>query len=203
MINFKLFNINFCVSVSFFCIFTLMLMLDKSGILFITSISILIHEAGHLIAMLIIHSPPEKICLKAGSVGIVAKGFCSFFENAFVCIAGPFCNLIFFAVFYFAFLTSSNTVMFNFAAVNIVLFVFHMLPVSGLDGGTVLICAIIRKAGEVTALKILKIVSINFAILFVLGGAYLIFIKKSNPSLLLLGIYLIFQILLKQMIEKQ
>lgn len=89
------------------------------------------HEVGHLAAMLAAGIPPRSLCLTALGGRLQAGSFYALGAELAALGAGAAVNLILAACFARATAYSLRL----FSAVNLLLGVFNILPVQGLDGG--------------------------------------------------------------------
>lgn len=109
----------------------------------------LLHECGHLAAMLWFDCKPQEIRFAAFGMEIRrAAGIrMSYRQEMLVLLAGPAINLILAVIF------TLGGVFFqaglpDTAVVNLILGAFNLLPVSGTDGGQALYCALARHLSE-------------------------------------------------------
>lgn len=180
MLSFKLFNLKIKIAYSFVAFMTLLIAMDRTGLLFFTYIAVFVHEFGHLLALKLLKIKDFELILVLSSIKIEIKRILSKKEIAIIAFLGPFVNLIFSALvfldnYYFKYLGASN----------IILFVFNILPLKGLDGGDILLYVFNLK--EKTFLCISIVLTSFFTITV---GGFLIF-EYYNPTILIVGIYLI------------
>ena len=64
MIKFTIFGINLSVSVAFFGIYTLMIYIDKTGLMTASLAAVAVHEFGHIIAMKTLKCLPKEIGIR-------------------------------------------------------------------------------------------------------------------------------------------
>lgn len=195
--KFKLLGTQIYISFLFVAIIALMLATDRTGLLLPSLFAVTIHEVAHLFAMWLVDLAPKRIRLIPASVQIVRKFGVSFKNEIFIALMGPVANLLLFAVLYFNFLSFGNVMVQYYALINLVVGVFNLIPVVGLDGGTVLLELLSRKMDYSRATAILKIITLIVCVTcFVL--AIFMFIKgKFNPSVLILAVYFFIMFLLK------
>ncbi len=195
--KFKLLGTQVYISFLFVAIIALMLATDRTGLLLPSLFAVTIHEVAHLFAMWLVDLAPKRIRLIPASVQIVRKFGVSFKNEIFIALMGPVANLLLFAVLYFNFLSFGNVMVQYYALINLVVGVFNLIPVVGLDGGTVLLELLSRKMDYSRATAILKIITLIVCVTcFVL--AIFMFIKgKFNPSVLILAVYFFIMFLLK------
>lgn len=187
--RFGAFGIAFEISVPFAVMIAFLLLMDKTGLMSASLFAALLHEGGHIIAMKIRKCAPKFIkCCPAG-VMIIGNSTETALSSAVIAFSGPLANFIAGAVLYFEGRLSGSTGAYAFSAVQLIVGAVNMLPVKGLDGGTL----------TLELLKGLKVRSPEFAFSFIsvftavattVAGAAVAVRNTSNPSLLLLGIYL-------------
>lgn len=191
MIKFKIFGVYIGVSVGFLGILSFMLYIDKTGLMLITLQATLFHEMGHALMMYWLGYGFEKIELKIGAVAICGKFNHSLKSETLIALAGPLFNFLFFSV-YLAVNCFFNAQLLYHALVMLVIGVFHMLPINGLDGGTVLKNLLLKRLSYKTACSIVNIVSLVFIFGLIAFGIVVLLDTRQNPSLVFLGLYLLF-----------
>lgn len=196
MIDFKFLGVNFSLSVGFLGLITLMLYIDKSGLMLPTLLATLAHEFGHLISLLIMRSKPKKIVLKVGTIGILGNFLLSKKGEIFLNLAGPILNLICFFIFFGLYQILGLLFFANFALINLILGIFNLLPVTGLDGGSAFFIFLCQKLNLKTANITCLITSIISIFLILVLGINVFYSTKTNPSLILLALYLILGLLM-------
>lgn len=198
MINFKFLKTKFSISVGFVGLICLMLYIDRSGLILPSFLASLIHETGHIFCLLIFKTHIEKISLKIGTAEIKGNFLIPRKSEIIMTFFGPFFNLLFFILTLFLYLHFKNIGLLNFSLINLILGVFNLLPIFSLDGGTVLFLLLSSKMSASLSKKIYIIISfITLTSLFVLG-LFVFFKTKTNPTLILLCVYLLFSILLSK-----
>lgn len=196
MLDFKFLGVNFSLSVGFLGTITLMLYIDKSGLMLPTLLSTLTHEFGHLLSLLVFNSKPKKVVLKVGSIGILGNFLLNKKGELFLYLAGPVLNFICFLLFLAVGQIFKTAFLMNFALINIVLCIFNLLPVMGLDGGSIiylLICEKFKPSAVNIACLIISL--ITAALIFILG-VNIFLTTKTNPTLILLALYLVLGLLM-------
>lgn len=187
--SFKLLGINFYVSAFFALIVTALLFTDKTGLMSASLFAVVMHEAGHITAMKITRSAPESIRLCPSGILIVGRSFLTFRESIFVSLSGPAVNIILFSLLYpLGILTKSPVILSN-SGVELIFGLLNLMPVKGLDGGTVL--RMILEKNLKHGSLIFKTVSVMFSLLLFIIGTAVAVNSTSNLSLLLLALYLI------------
>ena len=194
--NFKLSNCIIKINFSFLLLLTLALYLNKKNFLLLI-ISAVIHELSHVVAMLLVKIPIREINVSAFDFEI-KKNIEDTNKTFFVLIAGPICNLLIFLLFFMF----RSTIFFNdtfkiFFINNLFLFLLNILPIYSLDGGQILYYFLTKKLDIVKSNKILDVLSFTFSLVLIALGVYILIKSRYNYSLLFLGLYLMFTIILK------
>lgn len=144
MFSIRLCKIRISFHFSFFAVISLMLLLDGEGCLMLGFYACLLHEMGHLAAMLWLNVPVSEICFYGAGVKIVPKkrSLTGYGKEFAVLAAGPLANLLVFALSYF-FIGGQAAV---FGAISLVTGLFNLLPLKGFDGGRIIALAAERFA---------------------------------------------------------
>lgn len=138
----------------------------------------IMHEAGHLAAMLLFGKRPVKICFGYFGMKIVTGGrMVSTFGEIMIALAGPLVNIILFAFFI---CMKANEA----AYLNIGLAVFNLMPVAMLDGGRI-IMAVAKPTFPI------KKIGLTVSIIILVLGICVAVYAKNNFTLLFVGIYLV------------
>lgn len=165
------------------------LSLDDSGVAALCLLAALIHEGGHVAAMLLLHDTPS--CITLGVFGMRVErrpnSVCGYSARCIVSLAGPLANAA------CAVLLTGEA-----ALVHAVLAVFHILPVISLDGGEALYALLCRYLTEERADRVLLICSSALLFPIAVLGFLLMLGGNGNFSLLLLSIYLILRMFLRE-----
>ncbi len=185
----RLFGTEIYISFLFAAIIAFVLYTDKTGLALPTGLAVILHEMGHLLAMKALCCAPREIRLIPASVQLV-KPFCARRGGeAIIALSGPVANIIFFLLFYGAYLLWGGSLTLLLAALNIILAVFNLLPVSGLDGGTLLRLFLEKRHPNSAALAV-KITTAALSATVFLLGVYLWSCGSLNLSLFVLALYL-------------
>lgn len=188
--KFTLFGIKCCISVPFTVMLAFLLIVDTTGLMTASIFAVFVHEMGHIFAMRRLKCLPREVKFGFAGISVCGTSYCTYKESAGIALSGPIANLLIFALFYGLGLWLKDSMMLAFAVVQLIEGVVNLFPVKGLDGGT-LLRVIVNSLNIRHKELIIRMVSVLIAIvIFVLGTA--VAVKNvSNPSLLLLGIYLI------------
>ena len=188
--KFKFLGTEIYISFLFCAILCFMLAIDRTGLVIPTLFAVFIHESGHMLAMWAADCQPRAIRLIPTSVQIV-RGFspkrCG--EIA-ITVCGPTANLVIFGVLIVNFYIFKIEQSLVFATLNLVIAVFNLLPVSGLDGGTLLTLFMSKFTNIYKAESIVRIITVLFAFIAFLFGVYLWVSGTVNISLFIVAVYL-------------
>lgn len=179
------------ISPLFVCFLCIILLVDRTGIMLLGLISVVIHELGHLIFMIITKKQPESVSFQLGGIIIKSNGFSGYNNDFLIAMGGCLFNLIAFSFSsYFYYKTKSEMAML-FSAANLGLFLFNLLPVSGLDGMDLIKLKLLKKFSIEKTNKICNIISISFLLTSLFVAIVLTYFKSINPTILISLIYLI------------
>lgn len=195
--RFKILGTEIYVSFFFAAIITFMLAVDRTGLIIPAIFAVITHELGHLFCMWVLDCAPRQIKLVPAAVQIVRDFNLKPSGEIAVAVCGPLVNIILFGILYFNFRAFDNEISLNYALLNLIIALFNLLPVSGLDGGTILFSLLSAKLPLNRAVLTQQIIN------FVFGGSVLILAVLAlingtfNPSLFIIGLYLIIMNLIK------
>ncbi|MDD6479490.1 MAG: site-2 protease family protein [Oscillospiraceae bacterium] len=195
--QFKLFGTKIYISFIFAAVITVMLFFDRTTLFLPSAIAIILHELGHLFAMWLCECTPKEIKLIPASVQII-RGFSSKpYGESIIALFGPIVNLVIFLVFLVNYLYFKDEWVIKFGLINLIIGIFNLLPVKGLDGGTVLYNIVSEKKGLRTAERLLNIITfVSSLTLFVLG-IFTIINGKVNITVFIMAIYLLLSVVIK------
>lgn len=148
------------INVSFAAAVTLTLILDESGICAVALLCCIIHEAGHIICLLILGEKPKKIELSFYGIKLerAALPCIKSIDEIAVYASGPAANLILSAVLFIAGGIVPNIK--TAAVISLCVGLFNLIPCRPLDGGNILFALLCRAAGQERAEKICRAVSL-------------------------------------------
>lgn len=185
----KVFGVTVEISVPFCVVMSFLLINDKTGLMSASMLAVFVHESGHLLVMKLLKCEPQSVKLSAAGALICGSKYCTADENIVISLSGPFANLVFCGLFFGVYSLTDSVLILYFAVVQFAVGVMNLLPIKGLDGGTVLCC--ILSYFKVNAEFITRLVSIVFACAMLVFGVFAAIKNTDNPTLLLLGVYLI------------
>lgn len=189
--RFKLFGTEFYISFLFAAVITAMLAFDRTGFALPLIFAVVMHEGGHLLVMWILDCSPRRVRLVPAALEITAAFGCSRKKEIAVALAGPAVNLVLFFTLWFNFLAYKGEQTLIYALINLLICIFNMLPVTGLDGGTVLFSLLARRKTPERAALIMRVINLSLAAVLISAAVYLCFHGKVNISLFITALYLI------------
>ncbi len=176
--TFSVYRIRVSIDFWFVAVITLMLVLfpeSKAAICFAMCV---LHEAGHLTAMLICGKKTEKIQLGYFGMKIVTeRRFLPPLKESFIAFSGPLINLALCFLFYV-----SDKI--DYAVINLGLAVFNLLPVAALDGGHI-ISAFFPDS------NLHRKSSLACAVILLAVGTFVAVYTKENFTILIVALYLL------------
>lgn len=186
----KLFSCEIYISFFFAATITVLLATDRTGLLMPTLFAVLLHETGHLFAMWVLDCAPKQIKLIPASIQITSPITPRYRNDIIIALSGPITNIILFIVFYLNFLGFKNDFSLYCAIINLAIGLFNLLPVLGLDGGTIVYSLIAKKTNPDRAAVYLKIITALFAVITLAAACFLTVKGKINITLYIIAIYL-------------
>jgi len=189
-VKFKFFGTEIYISFLFCAVLCFMLVIDRTGLIVPTLFAVFIHESGHMLAMWAADCQPRAIRLIPTSVQIV-RGFSSKRGGEIaITLCGPLANILLSGVLFANYLIFKSEQSFVFSLLNLVIAIFNLLPVSGLDGGTLLTTILSNFTDLYHAESIVRIITAVFAVIIFLLGVYLWVSDTVNISVFIVAIYL-------------
>lgn len=195
--KFTLFGTKIYISFFFMAAITAMLATDRTGYMLPTLFAIIIHEAAHLFMMWVLDSAPLSIRLIPASVQINRKFSFSSKNDISIAVAGPVANIVMFACLYFNYVAFGKFSVLCYALLNLIIALFNLLPVKGLDGGTILYNILCKFKGHEKAVLIMRIITLILAVAVIFAAVTLTFRNRFNISIYIVGIYLLVMSLMK------
>lgn len=195
--RFKLLGTEIYVSFLFAAVITAMLAFDRTGLVLPSLFAVFMHELGHLFAMWVLECAPKQIKLIPASVQIVNKMSVRIRNDIIIAVCGPLVNLILFGTLYFNYLAFHNETTLYYALLNLIIALFNLMPVTGLDGGTILFSLISRKWEVGRAMLVMRIVTGTVAAFILFLAVFLTLRGEINLSLYIIGLYLLIANLIK------
>lgn len=195
--KFKLLGSEIYISFLFVAVISLMLATDKTGLALPTLFAVSLHEIGHLLAMWIVGTPPKSIRLIPASVQITRSISSRYKNDIIVALSGPLVNFALFLTLYINYLIFGNEGILYYSLINLIVGLFNLLPVTGLDGGTVLFSVIAKKRDINKAMLTLRIISLCLGAVCLFLAITLTLRGKLNVSVYIISVYLFLSVLIK------
>lgn len=188
-------KVRYRVSLLFPALVTALLLWQPDGLAVSCLLASLIHEGGHLLAMLLLGVPPQNCTVGAFGMRIdLDNPLVDYRKNLLISIGGPLVNG----------LAAAGLLLFDspdIAMVHLVLAGLNLLPAAALDGGEILRCGLCLLGMESlvrpmlrlsSALVLLPLASLSFWLCF----------RGNNPTLLIVSAYLVALIFFSDKCEK-
>ncbi len=186
-------GITFRISLLFPATVIVLLSWDNSNLTLLCLLASFLHEAGHAIAMLIVHDRPRRVTMSIFGICVERDRECylGYRKAAFVSLAGPFVNVFCFTLFWCLRQPTA-------AVIHAGLGLFNLLPITSLDGGEALYALLCLSMGEDKALRVVRIVSLSVIFPIAVLGFYLLISESRNFTLLVMSGYLLLLLFLKE-----
>lgn len=195
--KFKLFGTEIYISFLFAAVVSLCFAMDRTGLMLPTFLSVLLHETGHLLVMKQTGCAPSAIRLIPASVQII-RPFCKKpRDEVLIALAGPLCNFVSSILFGLFWLWVRVDAVLRISLINLILGVFNLLPVTGLDGAALLYALLTKRFSPERAVFFLRTLTFIFSGAALLLGVLLALRGRLNPSFFILALYFLLAALLK------
>lgn len=184
MLEFRLGGVHCRLSLLFPALLTALLLWRPEGVAVSCLLAAVLHEGGHLLAMLWLRVPPEDCVLGAFGARIrLGHRLPSYKSNLIISFGGPFANFLCAGVLY---AVGAGTP----ALVHLVLALFNLLPASALDGGEILRCGLCLLGLESLSGHVLRLTS-ALTLLPLAALSFWLFLRgEGNGTLLIVSGYL-------------
>lgn len=171
--------------------------LNSQMTFFISFGVVLIHEIAHLLTALVLNVDVKSIEILPFGMTLRLDSFVVRTPKKEIAIAlsGPLSNIVMLVlseIFMKKYGAKLNLLIFT--VVNWSVLLLNLFPIPPLDGGRVLRALVIKYAGIMTSAKIIKKISCVFLIIIWTAGIFLVIYTKGNPSLCIIGAFLIFSL---------
>ena len=195
MLEWRLGGMRCRLSLLFPALITALLLWQPDGLAVSCLLASLVHEGGHLLAMLAFGVPPQKCTLGAFGMRIeLGNALVGYGRNLWIALAGPLANGLAAAV---PLMLHSPAA----ALVHLVLAVLNLLPAAALDGGELLRYGLCLLGMEELAESLLRLTS-ALVLLPMAAVSIWLFIKGNNPTLLIISLYLVALLFFSEKNEK-
>ncbi|MBQ2704397.1 MAG: hypothetical protein IJF58_02485 [Clostridia bacterium] len=183
--SFKIFGVTVKIHFLFTAVVSLLLAVDRYSVVPYSLLSVAIHEAGHLSAMLMLKEKPKQIYLCPCGVVIDSNALAqTAAKTIIIALGGPLFNLL-----PALFLKSST-----FKTAMLVNGIFNLLPTSCTDGGDIVDCLLQRVKTEWLKSAFKVVINIVFIAVTTWVGVSLFF-KSYNPTLIVASIYMLIMLI--------
>ncbi|MCR5729761.1 MAG: hypothetical protein K6G20_05320 [Ruminococcus sp.] len=168
MISFELLRTEFRLHFSFLLFNAVIFLYDSSGLIICFYTACLLHELGHIAAAHMTRQSIVTVELKGSGILMIPEknAAAPLYSGIIVLMSGPAVNLLLWTISY---LNGWN----YFAAINLMLFLYNMLPYKQLDGGAALsliLCGWIYERAADILLTLIKAAIPVVLLLLVLSG---------------------------------
>ena len=176
--SFSVRNCRVSVNFYFFALLCAAAFLDRRGVMLWGLLAALLHECGHLAAMLLLpEQSPKEIRITPFGMRIENSPLSQFGRGNTIVLAGGSGVTFLCAAVTFGFLP-------DFAAVSLVLGLMNMLPVQGMDGGGILFVLLSGLINESAAAGAVKVISWLTICIMAAAGMYILAVTGYNFTLL-------------------
>ena len=171
-----------------------MIISDDSGFVIYGFLSAILHEIGHILAMMYFGKNVKKIEFGFANIDLLMEGKnlnCNSFETVIIFLSGSLLNFlisILFKILYSIFGFAVFDVIFY---QNLFLGIINLLPIYSLDGECLIRKFLEGNFSDKNIDAIISVTSLIFTLPILIVGFLLIFHSKYNLSLFLVCIYLI------------
>ena len=196
MLEFRAFGIRWRFSLLFPAMLTTLLLWQPDGLAIPCVLASLLHEGGHLLAMVLVGVRPRDFSLGAfGAQMHVDNGEIGYRQGVLISLSGPLINLFCAMVLQLCQRPIPTLINALLAGVN-------LLPAKGLDGGELLHSCLCWMGLGYRASAIVWITSVCVLFGIATVGFYMMFSRISNGSILVFGAYLIVMLFFADKNEK-
>lgn len=187
------------ITIPFLSLTAFLLLMDHTGVAVCGLFAALLHEVGHLAAMMICRRYPNFIRFTAFGAEIQTNSVVgSYGMDALVAVAGPIVNLTLWAITAAFMKTSAaSNALQLFSLSNAFLGIFNLMPVEPLDGGQALLSFLSLFLSREKACRTVMICSFIVLVPMAILGFLVLFKSYWNVTLLLAVFYMIFLLLMK------
>ncbi len=174
----------------------LLFLLDERGFYLLVFAGILIHEVGHLLAMLLLRCRVEQLELRLSGLSMAyTEGRLSYGKDALIALAGPLANLLAAVVLGLCCQLRPTQGMYLAIGVQVLLAGFNLLPALPMDGGRVLQALASRRWGVERGEQLLQFSTALVSAGMLGVGLYACKAPWHNPTLLLTAILLLVRLM--------
>lgn len=181
-------RLSFDVSPAFALAAALIYLLDEQGLFALMVISAAVHELGHFAALCLFGAPPWLLRLElTGAAMYFDEQRLSYGQEIIAAAAGPMAGLL---LSFAAAFGGAHAL----AGVSLMLSVFNLLPIGGLDGGRMLHAVLALLTDSQRAGRACFAVTLTAASAMLVTGAALMIHSRSGSALILAGAVLLIKL---------
>ncbi len=177
---FSVLGIEIKVEFLFTAVVALLCLIDKQGIMWISFCAVILHEVGHIVAMLLLKIRIRRIRLACCGVLIDGDSTLYWHKRLIIAASGPIMNII-------IYLLMLQT---DFGLISLVTGLFNLIPVSSTDGGDILRLVCNRLISEKISNVLFFVISLLFSSTMLVMGIMLA-VTYGNPTLIAASVYFI------------
>ena len=186
----RLWKIDFVIGYEVAAAMTAVLLLDRENRVIFCFLAALLHECGHIAAMLLCGVRVRGVKLRLFDVLIEADGPPTLRADVWITLGGPAAN------FLFALILCPFSLKMGLP--HFLLGIFNLLPVMSLDGGHLFSLWLNRRFPLRVSDRILRVTTFILLLPLMTAGIYILLKSGYNYSLLLIALYLTAMLLLKR-----
>lgn len=195
MLEWRLGGVRYRLSLLFPALVTALLLWQPDGLAVSCLLASLIHEGGHLLAMMAVGVPPQRCTVGAFGLRLdLDNTLVGYEKNMLISLAGPLANGVAAALLFW--MKRPDTAM-----VHLVLAGLNLLPASALDGGELLRCGVCLLGMETLADTVVRFTSALVLLPLATSSLWLC-IRSQNPTLLIVSVYLTALVFFSEKSEK-
>lgn len=171
-----------------------MVISDSSGFVIYGFISAILHELGHIVAMIYFGKNIKKIEFGFANIDLLTEEknlICNSFQAVVIFLSGSLLNFSISIVFKILYSIFGFTVFEVIFYQNLFLGIINLLPIYSLDGEYLLRKFLESNFSDKNIDTIISVTSLIFTVPILIVGFLLMFHSKYNLSLFLVCIYLI------------
>ena len=197
--NFNLFGVKIEIGFLFTASIAFLLVFNVNKVIRLSILFSLIHELGHLIAIMLCKEKPERISFGPFGMTIVRENdITQDYQKEFItAVAGPLTNFFAALIFHLINIKLQNELILKIIIVNLIIGSFNIMPVFALDGGRALESILKYNFEEETSERILKTVSFVTLVIMMGFGFYILLTTHYNFTFLAISIYLTVMLFVK------
>ena len=155
---------------------------------------VLVHELFHLWASLLLNVRVKSIIMMpfGMTMRLASNVIKSPAKECVIAISGPVSNIImaFLGFLYMSVAKKTPSALF-FTALNVIIGFLNLLPAMPLDGGRILRSVLTQKIGFLGAVSVTKKITRAISIILCVSGTLILLVTKINPSLILVGSFIL------------